>query len=161
MLGKPITDILLTGLVCIENGVAEFLPDYRAIHFEINNKFIIFESIEQYSKLKISIAENLLYYEVDDEDMLKSYTSISNIILLDIHDTGNKIESIYLYNKTLNDENFIICEAAKLILQNGQTIFLDPKYYFGINIGGNNQEKRWFENLNKEKANDIKVIVLN
>lgn len=30
----------------------------------------------------------------------------------------------------------MICDAVERKLVNGQVIFLDPSYYFGINIGG-------------------------
>lgn len=157
----PITDIISTGIVSIENGFAEFLPDLRIVHFEIADKLVVFESIEQFSKIKISISENLRYYDIDDEDMLNSYMSIANIILWDINDKGNKVTEIYLYNQKFEDNNIIICDAVKICLLNNQTIFLDPKYYFGINIGGNNQERRWFENLDKDECINIRINILN
>lgn len=156
----PITDIISTGVVSIENGSAEFLPDLRILHFEIAGKFVVFESIKQFSEIRISVSEKLCYYDVDDEDMLKSYMSIANIILWDIYDKGNKTAEIYLYDQKLEDNNSIICNAVKINLSNGQTIFLDPKYYFGINIGGSDQEKRWFDNLNKDERKNLRIKII-
>lgn len=155
----PITDIISTGVVSIENGSAEFLPDLRILHFEIAGKFVVFESVEQFSKIRISISDNLCYYDVDDEDMLKSHMSLADIILWDIHDKGNKVSEIYLYNRRSEDNDNIICDAVKIKLLNNQTVFLDPGYYFGINIGGNNQERRWFENLDNEERKNIMIEI--
>lgn len=160
LINCPITDIISTGVVSIENGSAEFLPDLRILHFEIDGKFLVFESIKQFSEIKISISEKLCYYDVDDEDMLKSYMSAANIILWDIHDKGNKVTEIYLYNQKSEDNNNVICDAVKINLLNGQMIFLDPKYYFGINIGGSDQEKRWFDNLDKNERKNIRIKIL-
>lgn len=160
-INHPIIDIISTGIVSIENGLAEYLPDLRVLHFEIADKFVVFESIEQFSKIKISISDDLYYYDIDDEDMIKSYMSIANIILWDINDKGNKVTEIYLYNFQMENRGVIICDAVKICLLNNQTIFLDPKYYFGINIGENNQERRWFENLSKEECQNIRITILN
>lgn len=35
------------------------------------------------------------------------------------------------------------CAAAKIILENGQMIFLDPSFVYGIGIGGKEQEEYW------------------
>lgn len=159
-INRPITDIISTGVVSIENGSAEFLPDLRILHFEIAGKFVVFESIKQFSEIRISVSDKLRYYDVDDEDMLKSHMSIANIILWDIYDKGNKTAEIYLYDQKSEDNNSIICNAVKINLLNGQTIFLDPKYYFGINIGGSDQEKRWFDNLDKNERKNIRIKIL-
>lgn len=156
----PITDIISTGIVSIENRSAEFLPDLRILHFEIAGKYVVFESIKQFSEIKISVSEKLRYYDVDDEDMLKSYMSIANIILWDIYDRGNKTAEIYLYDQKSKDNKSIICDAVKINLLNGQTIFLDPKYYFGINIGGSDQEKRWFDNLDKDERKNVQIKII-
>lgn len=155
-----ITDIISTGIVSIENGLAEFLPDLRILHFEIADKFVVFESIKQFSEIRISVSEKLRYYDVDDEDMLKSHMSIANIVLWDIYDRGNKTAEIYLYDQRSEDNNSIICDAVKINLLNGQTIFLDPKYYFGINIGGSDQEKRWFDNLDKDERKNVRIKII-
>lgn len=47
---------------------------------------------------------------------------------------GNDIDNIIFYN--LEGQEKMICDAVERKLVNGQVIFLDPSYYFGINIGG-------------------------
>lgn len=39
------------------------------------------------------------------------------------------------------------CAAAQLDLANGQVIFLDPTYHFGIRLGDARQYSIWLENL--------------
>ena len=140
-----IEDIYLTGFVDIENGIAQFYHDLRFIYFQINSKFVEFESINQFSKLKINIVDSVqLNYEID-EDMIRAKASISEIVLSDTMAKGNDIDNIIFYNLEKEDE--LICDAVEIELVNGQVIFLDPSYYFGINIGGKEQKQLWKINL--------------
>lgn len=75
--GNRIEDILLTGFVDIEDGTAQFCPDYRFIFFEINSKYIEFESIHQFSKLRIKIIDAISYDFEIDEDWIKANSSVS------------------------------------------------------------------------------------
>ena len=136
-----IEDIYLTGFVDIEDGIAQFYQDLRFIYFEINSKYIEFESINQFSKLKLKIVDSIQHnYEID-EDMMRAKSSIGEIILNDTMANGNDIDNIIFYNLEEKDE--LICDAVEIELVNGQVIFLDPSYYFGINIGGEEQKQIW------------------
>lgn len=159
-LEQPITDIISTGVVNIENKSSEFLPDLRILHFEISDKFVVFEAIEQFSKIKISVSEKLKYYDVNDEDMPECHMSLANIVLWDIYDKGNRVTEIYLYDQRSEDTESIICDAVKIKLQSGQTLFLDPAYIFGINIGGNSLEKRWFDNLDSDRRQNVSIKII-
>ncbi|EMU55289.1 MULTISPECIES: hypothetical protein [Clostridium] len=144
---NDIEDIYLTGFVDIEDGIAQFYPDLRFIYFEINSKFIEFESINQYSKLRIKL-EKLVNHKFEiDEDMMKGKSSVSEIILNQDGAIGNCIDIIKFYNLEEKEEE-LICDAIEMKLKNEQVIFLDPSFYFGINIGGCEKKKIWKENLN-------------
>ena len=52
---KNIDDIYLTGFVDIEDGIAQFYHDLRFVYLELDDKYLRFESIEQFSRLRISI----------------------------------------------------------------------------------------------------------
>lgn len=151
-----IEDIYLTGFVDIENGIAQFYHDLRFIYFELNSRYIEFESVNQYSKLRIKIVDSVSYnYEID-EDMIRGKSSVSEVILSDTMAKGNSIDNIIFYN--LEEQEELICDAIEINLVNGQVIFLDPSYYFGINIGGKEQEQKWKINL-QENAK-VKEIFL-
>ena len=140
-----IEDIYLTGGVDIENGIAEFYHDLRCIYFEINSKYIEFESIDQFSKLRVKVVDSVTNDYEMDEDMTKAKTSISQIILNDTMSEGNYIVNIVFYN--LEEQEELICGALEMELANGQVIFLDPSFYFGINVGGKKQKQMWRDNL--------------
>lgn len=145
-----IEDIYLTGFVDIEEGIAQFYHDLRFIYFEVNSKYIEFESINQFSRLKIKIVNSVEHNFEIDEDMIKAKSSVREIILNDTMANGNDIKNIVFYN--LEEQEELICDALEINLVNGQVIFLDPSYYFGINVGGTEQKQMWKYNL-KENAN--------
>lgn len=138
---KEIDDIYLVGFVDIEEGMAQFCHDLRYVYIEIGERYIELESIEQFSKIRIGIVDSLQYHFEIDEDMMKAHSSISELVLNDTMSIGNKIQNVLFYN--LNDN---ICDALEICLENGQILFFDPTFYFGINIGGIEQRKIWEEN---------------
>lgn len=144
---NSIQDIYLVGFVDIEDGVADFCPDMRYYYFEVGEQYIEFESIDQYSKLSVNIVDSIRYQFEIDEDMLPCKTSVSQIILTDSMSAKNTVKSIIINGMELNNKEQIICDSIQLNLNNGQELFIDPSFYFGINIGGAEQRKFWIENL--------------
>lgn len=156
---KSIEDFYLTGFVDIEEGVAQFYHDLRFMYFEVNSKYIEFESINQFSKLRIKIVDSIAHNFEIDEDMIKGKSSISEIVLRDTMAHGNDINNITFYNLE-EQEDELICNDMEIKLVNGQVIFLDPSYYFGINIGGDEQKQIWKFNLkNHVKVNGINIKI--
>ena len=146
---RKIEDIYLTGFADVENGVVQFYPDLRFIYFEFDTKYMEFESINQFSKLRVKIVDSIAHNFEIDEDMMKAKSSVSEIILRDTMAIGNDIDAITFYN--LEQKKELICDAMEIKLVNGQIIFLDPSYYFGINIGGDEQKQVWKLNLKDDK----------
>lgn len=145
---KVITDIISVGFVDIENDIAQFYSNPRWLYFEFDDYYIEFESIEQFSKLKIQFSDSINYsYEID-EDMVKAKSSIIDLVLISSIVSGNNINEICFVNINSEEDEFIVCDALKLILSNGQIIFLDPSFLFGIAIGKEDQEEFWKNNLN-------------
>lgn len=145
---KKIDDIYLTGFVDIEDGIAQFHHDLRFVYLELDDKYLKFESFEQSSRLRISIVDSINFdYEVD-EDMVRAKSSVSEIVSNDTMAFGNDTGEIIFYN--LEQKIDLICDAIELKLVNGQVIFLDPSYYFGINIGGKEQKEKWKLNIKKD-----------
>ncbi|OOM74732.1 hypothetical protein [Clostridium sp. BL-8] len=156
---NDIEDIYLTGFVDIEDGVAQFYHDLRFMYFEVNSKYIEFESINQFSKLRIKIVDSVGHNFEIDEDMMKGKSSVSEIILRDTMANGNDINNITFYNLEEQEEE-LICDAMEIKLVNEQVIFLDPSYYFGINIGGDEQKQIWKFNLkDNAKVNETYIKI--
>lgn len=143
---KELIDIILVGFVDINDGETQFYPDLRFMYFEFPSGLIEFESVEQYSKLKLRIQKSIRYNFEIDEDMVKGKSSIGDIVLEDSMDSRNIIKDLVFYNLEYKCSE-LICDALEIILINEQTIFLDPSYFFGINIGGIRQKERWEINL--------------
>jgi hypothetical protein len=64
---------------------------------------------------------------------------------LDDADGDNHLRAIRFWALT-EDEAGLCCAAAQLDLVNGQQIFVDPSYHFGMRIGGSQQRESWREN---------------
>jgi hypothetical protein len=143
---NPLSDVYLAGYIDIEDGIADFSSDLRFLYFEFGEKLIEFESINQYSKLSLKIVDSVQYHFEIDEDMLPGRSSVRHIILTDSMSATNFVKSAICYNMEVVDKQ-LICDGLQVSLINGQEIFLDPSFYFGINIGGLEQKKFWFENL--------------
>lgn len=154
---NSVQDIYLVGFVDIEDGAAKFYPDMRLYYFEVGEHCIEFESIDQYSKLSVSIVDSIRYKFEYDEDMLPCKTSVRQIIFTDSMSAKNTVKSIIIYGMELNKEQ-LICDSIQLNLNNGQELFIDPSFYFGINIGGAEQRKFWIENFENDTKHAETII---
>jgi hypothetical protein len=70
--------------------------------------------------------------------MIKVKLSIIEFVLVTSMLVNNTVKQIELQDGT--EKN---CAAAKIILEDGQIIFLDPSFVYGIGIGGKEQEDYW------------------
>lgn len=70
--------------------------------------------------------------------------SIRDMVLTDADGT-NQIASITLLGPDFRPES-VACATVQLELDNGQVIFFDPSYYFGIRTGGLEQRSIWLDN---------------
>lgn len=154
---EKIIDILVCGLVDIENGIAEFIPMTDDIYFEFETKIIKFESVEQYSKLKIKYV-NTLTYRFEDEDMYLANSSISKVVLTNIL-ADILINSVEIYGGEQID-NELICYGASFHLSTGQELFIDPGFSDGIGIGGEHQKNVWFNNYPNSKSYTVPKSII-
>lgn len=150
----PIEDVYLTGFVDIEEGVVEFCPEMRYLYLQFGEEYLELESVNQFSKLKITIAESVNHNFEIDEDMSPARASIDEVILVDTL-ADNRINSMKLINSTDETDKSIICDALELQLKSGQLIFVDPSFHYGIGLGGMFQKKYWENNAKKESIEEI------
>lgn len=155
---ENISDILLSGVVDIENGIAEFTPMLTYMFFEFDTKIIKFESIEQFSKLKIKYVDRITYDFEIEEDMYPAKSSINEIVMTDTM-AENTVKSVEIYGG-VSRNNELICDAVCFKLNCVQELFLDPTYFFGINIGGNEQKKAWLNNYPNTESNTINKVMV-
>jgi hypothetical protein len=143
---KNITDIVRVGFIDIEDNIAEMTIMNEYMFIEFDDIFLKLTSVEQYSRLKIELSDNLSFDFEIDEDMIKSKVSVDTIMLDDTM-ADNRIDFLELYTSSTIDDNQLICDAISIHLVCNQEIFIDPSFYFGLNVGGINQKKKWFDNL--------------
>lgn len=140
--GKYIEDIVICGFVDIENGVAEFCNQLYCVFIEVDGRYIKLEADGQNPRLKVSITDKLDYSDELDEDVFRAYYHANELILCTNSECGNYIKRISFYNY---NELTCECDAIEFEVSNGQVIFFDPSYYYGINIGGECQKKIWMD----------------
>ena len=105
------------------------------------------ECIEQYSKLRLTLTKKEKYIYEIDEDFIYAKSSIKDVVLTNaVCHLGNDVKQWVFYN-CIDHDQFLICDAIRMTLGNGQVIFIDPKFLFGMRIGGINQEECWYKNL--------------
>lgn len=138
IIGKKITDIYIVGFVYLEEGQNEFTPDLRWMYFEFEDILIEFESFKQYSRLRMERVLDIRYRFEYDEDMIKVKSSVKELVLVSSILSDNIVKDIEFKDGT--EKN---CAAVKIILENGQIIFIDPSFPYGIGVGGKEQEEYW------------------
>ena len=157
--GKKIIDFILTGDVDTDDDVIDFMSDFTLLAIQLDDKYIIFESVEQYSKICISKSSNLSFHERLDDDCQKAQISLINLLIINGEVSDVTIDKIMLYNCEANNDK-IICEAAKILLSNGQIFFFDPSNFWGFTIGGELVEKNWLDSMQRKKDFNYEVITI-
>ena len=137
IIGTKLIDIYTVGFMYLEEKT-EFTPDLRWMYFEFEDILIEFESFEQYSRLRMEKVLDVRYCFEQDEDMIKVKSSVREFVLISSLLANNIVKGIELIDGTEED-----CAAAKIVLENGQTIFIDPGFPYGIGVGGKEQEEYW------------------
>ena len=132
-----ITDVLIGGYVDNENDLLRFYPDFRVVSIEFGTTYLTLESVDQYSLLKFTISGLFEYNLEIDEDMQRTICSIRDIVLDNPDALDNRINEIIIYDRNKSDT----CAAMEIKLVNGQMIFIDPSFLFGINIGGERKKR--------------------
>ena len=138
IIGKRLTDIYTVGFVYLWEEQKEFTPDLRWIYFEFEDLLVEFESFEQYSRLRMQQVPDIQYRFERDEDMILVRSSVIELVLVSSMLVGNTVKEIELQDGTQGN-----CAAAKIILENGQIVFIDPSFLHGLGVGGKEQEAYW------------------
>lgn len=153
---NKLEDIILSGITSIEDGIAEFLPITKYIYLEFGETILEIQSSEQYSKIQIRIVSSVIN-EPEFEDVLPSYCSIANIVLLNPIER-QKVKFISFTNLVEGD-TFVECDVFELALNNGQIMFFDPTF-FGNNIGGEEQKEFWIATRKEEVEYTVTEFIL-
>ncbi|MCI5226653.1 MAG: hypothetical protein D3918_08325 [Candidatus Electrothrix sp. AX2] len=155
--GRKLSDIYLAGFIDKDDLMCKFQPMLSCVYFEFNENIIEFELVDGLDyMMRLSFTDTVRHlFEIEEGDQA-SFCSVREFYLLD-PDSDNKLKEMRLWSaREYGDE--IRCLAARIDLLNGQNIFIDPTYHFGIRIGSQHQELIWKEHW--PKAKDSEEIVL-
>jgi hypothetical protein len=139
--GKSVSDILITGFVGQDVTPVRFSPVLRSVYFECGLLLLKMAAVESTGTMQLSLVESVCLETENDEGMLMAVTSLGEQRLRD-PDGENQLSALRLWSASELDGN-LCCAAARLDLTNGQKIFVDPTYHWGLRLGGVEQEQIW------------------
>lgn len=137
MIGKEIIDIYTVGFVDIDGGCAEYYPRLEWVYFEFEDMIVEFEAFNWDNCLGIQEVEGVRYLFESVDDMVFAKSSVKDIILVDSMRRGNVVREVELKSEAEKGGY-----AVKMVLENGQVIFIDNAFLHGLGIGGCEQE--WY-----------------
>ena len=157
--GRKLTNIILTGDVDTEDEIIDFLSDLTLLAFQFDDKYLIFEAIEQYSRISITESSELIFHEIPEEGLRKAHISLMNLLVINGELSDLTVDRMILYDID-PDRDSAVCEAVKIILSNGQNFFLDPCNFWGFTMGSELMEKNWLDNMQALKRYDHKMTII-
>jgi hypothetical protein len=156
--GAGVSDVLLPGFIDDEVQPHQFRALPQAIYFECNSSLLKFERIATTGTMHVSLVDNVSSSADLDDDMVPAIASLREQVLDDA-DGSNLLLEIRLWNLA-EDEDGLRCAAAQLKLANGQQIFVDPTYHFGIRVGRTRQRDIWSDTWPAAKSAHEHVVEL-
>jgi hypothetical protein len=145
LIGSGLSDILLPGFIDQDETPGRFRPIYQTVYFECGPVYLKMECVSTNGMLRISTADKIeMPVQMEEEELMAAVMSLREQCMDDA-DGSNGLSVIRLWD-VREDETGLRCAAAQLELMNGQQIFVDPTYHFGMRIGGSRQRDIWFEN---------------
>jgi hypothetical protein len=152
--GTRITDILFPGFVEKDSFPKKFHTLHSVLYLEFGKVMLKLSVLGYTGRLRIEVAERIEVDEELDDSFTPAFSSFSQLIL---RDPDGKIG--FLLSTCLGDQTLChISRSQQFDLANGQQIFIDPTYHFGIRIGGSEHEAIWKKNWFVEQQN-VEIIV--
>lgn len=140
---KP-SDVTVGGYTLDGDPSREFLPDMTAVFMRFGDVYLACQSIEQFSKMRLSFCREIFYNKVDD-DVQYGCLSLTHILESDFDLGDFFIKEIVLFDPVQKNGE-LACTAVCFELSNGDCFFLDPEFPWGIKPGGRKLYEKWLEN---------------
>jgi hypothetical protein len=155
LVGKSLEDVLVAGFVEKESQQLRFCANYRNLYFDCGGLFVKASVVRSEGVLTLNVISDPAPEQYDDDDLVPAISSIRDVVLLDPNGS-NLFTSIHLWNAQEGVAG-IASAALRLDLSNGQQIFIDPSYYFGMRIGGTLQEQIWSDGFRRPEWTHIEM----
>jgi hypothetical protein len=139
--GTRVDDVLLDGFMDQDEVPVRFRALRDSLYFELGSVYLHFKAIDSEGAMSIAIVDAMGEHPALDEDMVHAVSSMREQVLQDA-DGSNEVKALRLWGPA-EVAGELRCRAAQLELGNGQQIFVDPSYHFGMRIGGGEQRETW------------------
>jgi hypothetical protein len=145
---RSLDDVLVTGFIEKDAQPLQFCANYRTLYFDCGGVFLKSSVVRDEGELSLAIVDGPIADSYpEDEDLLPAMSSVREVVLFDPNGS-NSLVSVHLWNVRENGSG-IVSAALRFDLSNGQKIFVDPSYFFGMRIGNAQQEQIWNEGFRR------------
>ncbi len=136
-------DIHVVGFVDDAESPPRFYGQLRLMYLDLGGRLLELRCIEDSGSMRMALVREFSKAEDLDDDLQPCVMSIRELVLAD-PDGENRIVAIRLWGGSFDNDS-ISCSAAQLEFKNGQVVFADPTYHFGIRLGGAEQRATWLQ----------------
>lgn len=144
LVDSTLDDIYLIGLLDQDETPAQFCPQLRQLYLELGGELLELRCVEDTGTLGVRTVAEFSEVPWNSDGLPTCTMSIRDLVLTD-SDANNQVTDFRLFGASF-DPSGLTCLAVQLQLENGQVLFLDPSYHFGIRIGGSELRAAWREN---------------
>lgn len=142
--GAAVTDVMVAGFIDRAETPLRFRPVLQNIYVTCREVILEMGVVRTTGAMQLSLSHGINFKLELEDGMLPVSMSLRELVLAD-PDGANELVAIHLWSPK-EDSAGLRCLAARIDLANGQEIFVDPTYHFGIRLGGREQQATWTEN---------------
>lgn len=142
LLGSEVIDIILTGVVDLDETPHEFVAILDTIYIKTSVGIASIE-VDEDALLNVCFPSRIATSS-DRSVGVGCYSSIGKYMLTH-PDAINSISHMGAYNRRNNGDH-ITCSAFEIKLNTGQLFFFDPLFFSGTSFGGKEQRELWMDN---------------
>lgn len=153
--GAKLVDVVVTGFVEMDVVPVCFHALWHVVYFDFDGRILEVATIGDSGRIRLDVVEAPRHTAVLDEGMLPAFASIQRQALRD-PDGANEVVEMRLWSM-LEVSGSVQCDAVRFDLINGQQLFVDPSNYFGIRLGGHEQQRLWEENWPRAHGRQMTV----
>jgi hypothetical protein len=158
LINRPLNDVLVAGFIEKDAQPLQFSANYRILYFDFDGVFLKSSVVRDEGELALTFVDGPRVEQYpDDDDLLPAISSIRDLVLFDPNGS-NLLVSIHLWNAREGGAS-ITSAALRFDVSGGQQIFVDPSYFFGMRIGGVQQEKIWSEGFRRPDWVHIEIPI--
>jgi len=154
--GKALTDVVLTGFVDHDDAPAQFHSVLHFLYFELDALLLEMATLGDSGRMQLHFVDAPRFV-ASEEDMIPAITSIRQQVIRDT-ESDNRLAKLQLWDVS-DAQDELTCAAARLELANGQKIFVDPSYHFGIVLGGSEQQEIWEQNWRALRDSQVEILL--